>query len=329
MQICQWRVVTFPPVRSSIVSRKETVNIENNPDEKELWASIPRSEGVDRAEHFVTLSHMAYDRGDFKSALALCESARDIYESHQATVSTQALLHVYEGITWSLRKLDRELEAAELALHAVDVLKEDNPVDATFMLREAGRFFFTAGEHQKSLDCHLKAMQELDPEITDYTIGIDNYNVGFTMMKLERYPEAVHYLIKAREHFKRDTEPEKVYFCDQYLAVSYIELANGVEATVHAQKGLDFAITAQNSSLESWAKYRLGRTKILLAELDEAEELLSQALSINSRSIEPDWELAIEIEKEIANILTTKGRVTEADEIRRRLKTLEETIKGE
>ena len=208
------------------------MNTENNPNEKELWASIPRSEGVDRAEHFVTLSHMAYDRGDFKSALALCESAREIYESHTAVVGTQALLHVYEGITWSLRKLDREKEAAELALHAVDVLKEDSPVDATDMLREAGRFFFTAGEFQKSLDCHLKAMQEVDPDLSDWTMGIDSYNVGFALMRLERYPEAIPYLTKAREYFKKDKEPEKVYYCDEYLAVCYIELKNGVEATI-------------------------------------------------------------------------------------------------
>ena len=305
------------------------MSTENIPNEKELWASIPRSEGVDRAEHFVTLSHMAYERGDFKSALALCESARDIYESLQATVSTQALLHVYEGITWSLRKLDREVEAAELALHAVDVLKEDNPVDATDMLREAGRFFFTAGEYQKSLDCHLKAMQEVDPELTEWTMGIDGYNTGFALMKLERYPEAIPYLIKAREHFKKDKEPEKVYYCDEYLAVSYIELKNGVEATVHAQKGLDFAITSQNSSLEAWATYRLGCAKVLLAELDEAENLLRDSLGMNSRTANPDWDLTIELEKEIANILTIKGRVTEADEIRRRIKTLEETINGE
>ena len=305
------------------------MSTENNPDEKELWASIPRSEGVDRAEHFVQLSHMAYDRGDFKSALALCESARDIYESLQATVSTQALLHVYEGITWSLRKLDREVEAAELALHAVDVLKEDNPVDATDMLREAGRFFFTAGEYQKSLDCHLKAMQEVDPELTEWTMGIDGYNAGFALMKLERYPEAIPYLIKAREHFKKDKEPEKVYYCDEYLAVCYIELNNGVEAIVHAQKALDFAITAQNSCIESWAKYRLGCAKVLLAELDEAEDLLRESLAMNSSTSKPDWEMTIELEKEIANILTIKGRVAEADEIRRRIKTLEETVNGE
>jgi tetratricopeptide (TPR) repeat protein len=305
------------------------VSRENTPDEKELWASIPRSEGVDRAEHFVTLSHLAYDRGDFKSALALCESAREIYESHKATVGTQALLHVYEGITWSLRKLDREAEAAELALHAADILKEDNPVDATDMLREAGRFFFNAGEYQKSLDCHFKAMQEVDPDQSNWTMGIDNYNVGFALMRLEKFSEALPYLIEARRYFKADKEPEKIYYCDEYLALIYIELNNGVEATVHAQKALDFAVTAQNSCLETWARYRLGCAKVLLAELDEAEELLIHALSMNSRTSSPDWELTIELEKEIANILTIKGRVTEADEIRRRIKTLEETMKGD
>ena len=148
-------------------------------------------------------------------------------------------------------------------------------------------------------------------------------------MKLERYPEAVPYLIKAREHFKKDKEPEKVYYCDEYLAVCYTELKNGVEASVHAQKALDFAITAQNSCLESWAKYRLGCAKVLLAELDEAEDLLRESLAMNSSTGKPDWEMTIELEKEIANILTIKGRVAEADEIRRRIKTLEETVNGE
>ena len=301
------------------------MSTENNPDEKELWASIPRSEGVDRAESFVTLSHMAYERGDFKSALALCESARDIYESLKAVVSTRALLHVYEGITWSLRRLDRDEEAAELALKAVEVLKEDDLVEATDMLREAGRFFFDAGEYQKSLDCHIRAIAEIDLDLTDWTIGIDNYNVGYANMMLEKYPEAVSHLIKAREYFKKDKEPEKVYYCDEYLAASYIKLKNGVEATVHAQKALDFAVTAQNQILEKWSKYRLGCAKVLLGESEEAQALLNQALSLNN-SCSTDWELAIKIEHEIADILSASGEVEQADEIRRRIKTLEETM---
>ena len=90
------------------------MSTENKPDEKELWKKIPASVGTERAETFIELSHLAYDRGDHKAALALCQSAREIYEGQSTFVETSRMLHVYEGITWSLRKLDREIEADEI-----------------------------------------------------------------------------------------------------------------------------------------------------------------------------------------------------------------------
>jgi tetratricopeptide (TPR) repeat protein len=298
-------------------------------DEKELWQRIPNTQGTERAETFVALSHIAYDRGDHKACLALCESAREIYEQLGAETSTSALMHVYEGITWSLRKLDRDEEAAELALHAVDILKENSPTEAADMMRDAGRFYFSAEKYEKSLQCHQNAIAEIDPDTTDFTMGIDSYNCGFALIRMKKYAESLEYLLAARNYLKKAKEPEKVYYCDEYLAVAYIELKNGVEATTHAQKSLDFAQTAQNECLEAWACYRLGCAKVLLGEFDEAEELLRKSLSINVNACGTDWDLAIELEKEIANILVIKGRVSEADEIKRRIATIEDTMKGE
>jgi tetratricopeptide (TPR) repeat protein len=298
-------------------------------DEKELWQRIPNTEGTERAETFVALSHIAYDRGDHKAALALCESAREIYEQLGAEASTSALMHVYDGISWSLRKLDRDEEAAELALRAVDLLKDERPSDAADMMRDAGRFYFAAGKYEKSLQCHQNAIAEINPDTTEFTMGIDSYNCGFALVKMEKYAESLQYMTAARNYLKIAKEPEKVYYCDEYLAVAYIELKNGVEATTHAQKCLDFAQSAQNEPLETWARYRLGCAQVLLGELDEAEDHLRQALSMNVHARDTDWELAIELEKEIANILVIKGRVAEANEIRRRIATIEETMNDE
>jgi tetratricopeptide (TPR) repeat protein len=295
-------------------------------DEKELWQRIPNTEGTERAETFVALSHIAYDRGDHKAALALCESAREIYEQLGAEASTSALMHVYDGISWSLRKLDRDEEAAELALRAVDLLKDERPSDAADMMRDAGRFYFAAGKYEKSLQCHQNAIAEINLDTTDFTMGIDSYNCGFALIRMEKYAESLQYLLAARNYLKKAKEPEKVYYCDEYLAVAYIELNNGVEATTHAQKCLDFSQSAQNEPLETWARYRLGCAKVLLGEFDEAEDHLRQALSMNVHTRETDWELAIELEKEIANILVIKGRVSEANEIKRRIATIEETM---
>ena len=298
-------------------------------DEKELWQLIPNTEGTERAETFVALSHIAYDRGDHKASLALCESAREIYEQLGAEASTSALMHVYEGITWSLRKLDRDEEAAELALHAVDILKENNPMEAADMMRDAGRFYFAAEKYEKSLQCHKSAIAEVDPDTTELTMGIDSYNCGFALVKMEKYAESLSYMLDARNYLKIAKEPEKVYYCDEYLAVAYIELKNGVEATARAQKCLDFAQSAQNEPLETWARYRLGCAQVLIGEIDEGEDQLRQALKLNVKACDTDWELTIELEKEIANILVIKGRVAEANEIKRRIATLEETMKDE
>ena len=302
---------------------------ENKPNEKELWKKIPSTQGADRADAYIELSHLAYDRGDHKAALALCQSAREIYEGLTTYVGTSQLLHVYEGITWSLRRLDRDAEAAQVALDAVALLNEEDPLAATEMFRDAGRFYYAAGEYEKSLECHNKAIADCNPDMTDTNMGCDEYNCGSTLVQLKRYAEALPHLLAARGYFKKSKEPERIFYCDEYITVCYIELYNSVEAINYAQKTLDFAVTAQKRVLETWARYRMGCAKVLIGELDEAEEELREALSMNASSSDVDWDLAVEVELEIVKILITKGRVAEADEITRRLANLKDILEDE
>ena len=302
---------------------------ENKPNEKELWKKIPSTQGADRADAYIELSHLAYDRGDHKAALALCQSAREIYEGLTTYVGTSQLLHVYEGITWSLRRLDRDAEAAQVALDAVALLNEEDPLAATEMFRDAGRFFYAAGEYEKSLECHNKAIADCNPDMTDTNMGCDEYNCGSTLVQLKRYAEALPHLLAARGYFKKSKEPERIFYCDEYITVCYIELNNSVEAINYAQKTLDFAVTAQKRVLETWARYRMGCAKVLIGELDVAEEELREALSMNASSSDVDWDLAVEVELEIVKILITKGRVAEADEITRRLANLKDILEDE
>ena len=302
---------------------------ENKPDEKELWKKIPSTQGADRADAYIELSHLAYDRGDHKAALALCQSAREIYEGLTTYVGTSQLLHVYEGITWSLRRLDRDAEAAQVALDAVALLNEEDPLAATEMFRDAGRFYYAAGEYEKSLECHNKAIADCNPDMTDTNMGCDEYNCGSTLVQLKRYAEALPHLLAARGYFKKSKEPERIFYCDEYITVCYIELNNSVEAINYAQKTLDFAVSAQKRVLETWARYRMGCAKVLIGELDVAEEELREALSMNASSSDVDWDLAVEVELEIVKILITKGRVAEADEITRRLANLKDILEDE
>jgi tetratricopeptide (TPR) repeat protein len=316
----------FLPLRNHSALRKEAVSKESQTSEKELWATIPNVKGLDKAENLISLSHIAYDRGDYRCALVLCESAEDIYISNKEQTSSNQLMHVYEGITWSLKKLNRDAEAAAAALKAAKVLAEDDKSAAISLLREAGRCYFRAGEYEKSLECHRQIFVEADPNITDWLIASDYYNCGTANIELKKYADAVSDLLKARDSFKREKQPENVYICDEYLAHAYTELGNGVEAVIHGQKALDFALLAKKPSYESSARYYLGAAKVLLGEFEQAQALIDEALSINAHLADPDWELAIDAYKQLANLMIIKGQTTSAQEMLRRVKTLEETI---
>jgi tetratricopeptide (TPR) repeat protein len=211
----------------------------------------------------------------------------------------------------------------------VALLNEEDPLAATEMFRDAGRFYYAAGEYEKSLECHNKAIADCNPDMTDTNMGCDEYNCGSTLVQLKRYAEALPHLLAARGYFKKSKEPERIFYCDEYITVCYIELNNSVEAINYAQKTLDFAVTAQKRVLETWARYRMGCAKVLIGELDAAEEELREALSMNASSSDVDWDLAVDVELEIAKILITKGRVSEADEIIRRLANLKDILEDE
>jgi hypothetical protein len=50
---------------------------------------------------------------------------------------------------------------------------------------------------------------------------------------------------------------------------------------------------------------------------------------MNASSSDVDWDLALEVEQEIVKILIAKGRVSEADEITRRLANLKDILEGD
>ena len=50
---------------------------------------------------------------------------------------------------------------------------------------------------------------------------------------------------------------------------------------------------------------------------------------MNANACHTDWDLAILLEKEIAKLLISKGRVAESDEILRRIANLEEIMDDE
>ena len=59
--------------------------------EEMLWERIPETHGVDRASTYYELSARIYARGQYDEALALAETARDIYSELGSAAPTEGL----------------------------------------------------------------------------------------------------------------------------------------------------------------------------------------------------------------------------------------------
>lgn len=297
--------------------------------EKELWERVAREEGSGRADSYIALARIAYNKGKFKESIAMCEIAREYFENNDASDHQHEILDINIGISKNYEELHKPFESAQAldkAIAAARVLDIETLDD---LLRDQGRYWFSASEYEKSLACHQEAMELSGLHLKDSSAGIDYLNIGMTYKKLARYPEAIESLRKAREIFKEEKEPSWIVTCDEELTEVYIALGNAVEILYYAQRALDFHSVIQNHRHIWWLKYYLGIAHRLLGQDDEAIELFEEAKGLALAMGYQEWEFLIKIEKEMAEMFLVRGRVSEANEIFRRIKSVEEIVKSE
>jgi tetratricopeptide (TPR) repeat protein len=194
-------VCNFPITSEAPLSiRKEAVSAENNEKETqelELWDRISTTEGAERAEVLDELSHFAYKKNNYTECLQLIETSIEIYFSLDSQFHTKKLIHLYEGKAFCHSNLNQSPEAAEAfeTLAGYFCIDEDRE-GFLRAKRAAGREWYSAQDYEKSLEAHTIVSKELDIDATDYTMGIDNLNIGMALEQLSRHEEAIPYLLE-------------------------------------------------------------------------------------------------------------------------------------
>jgi tetratricopeptide (TPR) repeat protein len=92
--------------------------------EEMLWDRIPEVNGAERANTYYELSARIFARGQYDEALALAETARDIFAELGAAESSEGLAQAYSAIGYNLNQLKRMDEAASAMSKAVEILRE-------------------------------------------------------------------------------------------------------------------------------------------------------------------------------------------------------------
>lgn len=297
--------------------------------EEMLWDRIPEVDGEERASTYYELSARIYARGQYDEALALAETARDIYSTLGASASSEGLAQAYSAIGYNLNQLKRMDEAASAMSKAVEILRENKSPIALELACTLGEWWYTSKQYEKVVLTMGECAQEHLVDGNEIGAANDLHLIGCAERELKNYEKAIAAFKEARILFKHNKEVIHVARCDQKMASCLIELNEGELALITARKALDVFETAHDHRRETFALFEYGKAQILLEKFDDGLATLEQVLAVVSEDEPKDFEFIIDVESRIAKIVRMQGRIDEADEIERRLKSVQEMLEDE
>ena len=294
--------------------------------EEMLWDRIPQVTGEERAETYYELSARIFARGQYDEALALAETARDIYAELGASSHSEGLAQAYSAIGYNLNQLKRMDEAATAMSKAVELLRENKSPIALELACTLGEWWYSSKNYEKVIETMYECAQEHIVDGNNIGAANDMHLIGCSHRELKNYEEAIICFQEARATFKAEKEVLHVARCDQKIASCYNELGDGEKALAAARKAMDVFETGHDHRRETFALYEIGRAEILLGKLEEGLATLDNVLQITAEEDSKDFEFIIEIETRMATVMRQLGRVEEADEVERRLASVREAL---
>ena len=291
---------------------------------KELWQRAANNEGSIRADAYVALGRIAFDQGKFKESVALCETAKEIFEQVDVGEYQREIFDVNIGLSRNYEKLERRQDAAQALGKAIEAAKVIEIEELDDLLRDQGRHFFAAGQYENSIACHQEAIAMTEMFLREESYGIDYFNIGMGLYELKRYEESKDAYLRSRAAFKAQDDIEEIVECDYGLAEIYVDLKDPVNIIHHGQRALDF-FTVLGDDRKVWnLKYFLGIAHRLLGDLETASRLYDEARNLAVARGWKEWEFLIKADTAIADIYETNGQHEYAAEILRRVKSVQE-----
>jgi len=297
--------------------------------EEMLWDRIPEVDGEERASTFYELSARIYARGQYDEALALAETARDIYSTLGDSAPSEGLAQAYSAIGYNLNQLKRMDEAASAMSKAVEILRENKSPIALELACTLGEWWYTSKQYDKVVETMNECAQEHLVDGNEIGAANDLHLIGCAERELKNYEKSIDSFKEARALFKRNKEVIHVARCDQKIASCLIELGEGELALETARRAVDVFETGHDHRRENFAQFEYGKAQILLEKFDDALATLEQVLSVVSEDEPKDFEFIVDVETRIAKIIRMQGRTDEADEIERRLKSVQAMLDEE
>lgn len=287
--------------------------------EEMLWERIPETNGIERANTYYELSARIYARGQYDEALALAESARDIYTELGSGRANEELAQAYSAIGYNLNQLKRIDEAAKAMSQAVDLLRKNKSPIALELACTLGEWWYSSKKYQEVVETMNQCAQEHLVDGNELGAASDLHLIGCAYRELGKYAAAIEAFEESRGLYKKNKEVIHVARCDQKIASCHIKLGDGEKALDKARVALDVFETAHDHRRQVITLFEYAKALELLGDFDDALATLDQVLTTASDDEPKDFQFIVDIETQIAGVLRKVDRIEEALEIERRL----------
>jgi tetratricopeptide (TPR) repeat protein len=294
--------------------------------EEMLWDRIPTVHGEERANTYYELSARIFARGQYDEALALAETARDIFSELGSAAPSEGLAQAYSAIGYNLNQLKRMDEAATAMSKAVSILRENKSPIALELACTLGEWWYASKNYEKVIETMYECSQEHLVDGNNIGAANDMHLIGCAQRELKNYAEAIICFQEARKMFKIEKEVIHIARCDQKIASCYVELGDGEKALDAARKAVDVFETAHDHRRETFALFEYGKAEILLGKLEDGLSTLDGVLQIVAEDEPKDFEFILDIEDRMVAVMKELGRTDEAAEIERRLASVREAL---
>lgn len=294
--------------------------------EEMLWDRIPEVHGEERANTYYELSARIFARGQYDEALALAETARDIFSELGSAAPSEGLAQAYSAIGYNLNQLKRMDEAATAMSKAVSILRENKSPIALELACTLGEWWYASKNYEKVIETMYECSQEHLVDGNNIGAANDMHLIGCAQRELKNYAEAIICFQEARKMFKLEKEVIHVARCDQKIASCYVELGDGEKALDAARRAVDVFETAHDHRRETFALFEYGKAEILLGKLEDGLSTLDGVLQIVAEDEPKDFEFILDIEDRMVAVMKQLGRMDEAAEVERRLNSVREAL---
>lgn len=251
------------------------------------------------------------------------QTALEIYQSSDEAIDREVIGQVLMGIAFAQYKLTDHSDAAASAIQAYEILNEISSPRAGTALRNAGVFYQEAKRFSESAEIFRIAIKIPLIDDEELTLAEDFYNLGFALVKLEQFNEAINLLSQSRVLASKLTTPIIEALCSEQLAFCYAVIGEYEKSLECVKFAIDYAVLSGNDKRMYESVKIRGKIHLAQKDYDSAISDFKAAKIINiEHSCITNWDEIYELEEQIASIHDLRGENEEAQEIRRRIKTV-------